>query len=211
MRDRRTLYRCATGRRHGAVSAAGFALVLAAAWSGLGVGDSGAAAEQRTFPEYEVKAAFLLNFTRYVTWPQSAFAEPEEPLVIGILGQDPFGALIDETVAGRLGDGGRPIEVRRLSEPAAAAACHIVFISRAERHQAALLESLDSRAILTVGESERFLRDGGGINLSIDRNSRVSFEVNLEATDRAGLTLSLHMLNLADRVLRPAQEGEHQP
>lgn len=177
--------------------------LLSAPWSG--------AAEPRVYPEYEVKAALLLRFATYVDWPGDTLPQPGKAFVIGILGDDPFGELIDETVARRASDD-RPVEVRRLERVEQAEECQIVFISRAERHrQADLLAALNGHAILTVGESERFLRDGGGINLVVGRDSRVKLEVNLAATDRAGLKLSSRMLSLAQRVIRsagPAKLGE---
>ncbi|HEX9734312.1 MAG TPA: YfiR family protein [Thermoanaerobaculia bacterium] len=205
MRGPWTPRRAKAGRGRRRPTSAGCALLLAA-WGGL-AGPIGAA-EPKVFPEYQVKAALLVNFTKYVAWPESAFADAGQPLLICIAGADPFGEFLDETVAGRLGD--RPIDVRRL-DPKEEAACHVLFISRAERRrQGTLLSSLDGRAVLTVGESERFLRDGGGINLLIGHDNRVRFEVNLVVTDRAGLKLSSRMLNLAERVLRPDDEKRGQ-
>jgi hypothetical protein len=158
--------------------------------------------------EAEVKAAYLLNFTRYVEWPVESFSDAKAPMVIGVLGHDPLGRTLDRTIDGRT-SAGREVVVRRIERPADAVSCHLIFISHAEEeHLAELLRPLAGRPILTVGESDRFFDLGGGINLVIVEES-VRFKVNLRSTQAAGLRVSSRMLALAIEVVgTEGSEGE---
>jgi hypothetical protein len=149
--------------------------------------------------EYQVKAAYLLNFTRYVEWPSQAFEAPGVPVTICVLGRDPFGTLLDATVTGRTTQG-RSVGVRRIRTTAQTAGCHLVFISRETwRNQRDLPRKLHSLGLLTVGESDEFAQEGGVIGFVI-QNETVRFVVNAEARDRAGLRISSRMLSLAAAV-----------
>lgn len=149
--------------------------------------------------EYQIKAAYLLNFTRYVEWPSQSFTAPEDPVTICVLGRDPFGTVLDATVRGRTTHG-RPLNVRRIRTDREAAACHLVFMSRETwRTQRDLPKGLQGLGILTVGESDEFAQEGGVIGFVI-QNETVRFVVNAEARDRAGLTISSRMLSLAAAV-----------
>ena len=144
--------------------------------------------------EYRVKAAYLLNFTRYVEWPASS--PPDSRLSICVLGSDPFGRILDATVAGRTVQG-RPLEVRRVQTASEASGCEVVFVSRdAWRRNPGSLEALGSAGSLTVGDSEQFARGGGVIGFVI-LDETVRFVVNDTARDRAGLRISSRMLSLA--------------
>jgi hypothetical protein len=156
-------------------------------------------------PEYDVKAGMLLNFTRYVKWPNGTFAGPDSPVVIGILGSDPFGDIIDETVEGRTSDG-RPVKISRFRSANDVKDCHLLFISYAERRrQRSYLSKLAGQPVLTVGESEGFLEAGGGINLLIVKD-RVKFEVNRRDTLKVGIRVSSRILALAVRIIQPEDE-----
>jgi hypothetical protein len=147
-------------------------------------------------PEYDVKANMLLHFTRYVKWPAETFSGPDSPVVIGILGHDPFGDIIDETVAGRTSDG-RPVKISRFRSINDVKDCHLLFISYYERRrQKTYLSRLAGQPVLTVGESDGFLEAGGGINLLIVKD-RVKFEVNRRDTLKVGIRVSSRMLQLA--------------
>lgn len=149
--------------------------------------------------EYQVKAAYLLNFTRYVEWPARAFDRPGDPVTICVLGQDPFGSVLDATLLGRTAQG-RPASVRRISTVGESEGCHLVFISRETwRTQPDLPRKLRSFGMLTVGESDEFAQRGGVIAFVI-QNEAVRFVVNAEARDRAGLRISSRMLSLAAAV-----------
>jgi hypothetical protein len=153
------------------------------------------AAEQPSL-EYQVKSAFLLNFTKFIEWPESAFGAPDAALTICILGEDPFGPSLDRIVEGETVNNHRLSvqRVRRLPLPS----CHMLFIGREEKDVARLLSGVPS-GVLTVGEGDRFLREGGMIGFVID-NRRVRFDVNLPAAANAGLQVSSKLLNVARTV-----------
>ena len=149
--------------------------------------------------EYQVKAAYLLNFTRYVEWPAQVFASPDAPVRICVLGRDPFGPVLDATVRGRSTQG-RHIAVQRIRGTGDAAGCQLIFISSDTwRTHRGLLDSLRSTGMLTVGESGEFAQEGGVIGFVIQEET-VRFVVNTEARDRAGLRISSRMLSLAAAV-----------
>ena len=149
--------------------------------------------------EYQVKAAYLLNFTRYVEWPSEAFEAPGSPVMICVLGRDPFGSVLDATVLGRTTQG-RSVHVRRIKSASGAESCHIVFVSRDTwRNRADLPRVLRGLGVLTVGESDEFAQAGGVIGFVL-QNETVRFVVNAEARDRAGLRISSRMLSLAAAV-----------
>jgi hypothetical protein len=149
--------------------------------------------------EYQVKAAYLLNFTRYVEWPAQVFDAPAAPVTICVFGQDPFGSVLDAAVLGRSTQG-RKVSVRRIRATSEAEGCHIVFISRETwRNQPDLPRKLHSLGRLTVGESDQFAQAGGVIGFIIQEET-VRFVVNAEARDRAGLRISSRMLSLAAAV-----------
>ncbi len=145
--------------------------------------------------EYQVKAAFLYNFAKFVDWPGDEFSSPAEPLRVCIFGEDPFGATIDELMREKLAQG-RPLTVRRISAPPAARSCQILFVPQASRSQSRELLGQVKGAVLTVGETPEFLRDGGIINLTLEQN-RVRFEVNLQAAERSRLKISSKLLVVA--------------
>jgi YfiR/HmsC-like len=149
--------------------------------------------------EYQVKAAYLLNFTRYVEWPAEVFDTPGDPVTICVLGQDPFGSVLDATLRGRRTQG-RTASVRRIDAVAETSGCHLVFVSRETwRNQPDLPRRLRAVGMLTVGESDEFAQQGGVIAFII-QNEAVRFVVNARARDRAGLRISSRMLSLAAAV-----------
>lgn len=173
---------------------------LAAACAVLGAaapGDSTAAESL----EYEVKAAMLANFAKFVEWPAQEFADPRTPLVIGVVGKDPFGALLDETVREKT-VGGHPIIVKRFDAlPDAKEPVHILFLPRSERRLAPQLIALfAARPVLTVSDAAGFPDSGGIIGLGIE-DQRVRFRVNLGASNRAGLKISSRLLKLASSTM----------
>jgi YfiR/HmsC-like len=152
--------------------------------------------------EYEVKAAFLFNFAKFVEWPDSAFRHPDEPIVLGILGEDPFGASIDRMLADKT-IGGHRLLVKRFRGVDTLERCHILFIGRSEEERLdRVLAKLDGAPTLTVGEGEQFAEAGGMIAFVIDHN-RVRFDVDLHAAREAGLNPSSQLLKVA-RIVRGA-------
>jgi hypothetical protein len=172
--------------------------------------DSTAAASVVTAHEYEIKAAFLTHFLQLTEWPETAFAAPDAPVVIGVLAPDPFGAVLDRAVNGRRVHG-RTIEVRRYDRWNGDDRCHLLFVSAtAARHLPLLIETLDTNPILTVGEGIEFARHGGMISLVADHD-RLRFAVNRQATEQAGLKLSSKLLRLATVVSTEPATGEPAP
>jgi hypothetical protein len=149
--------------------------------------------------EYAVKAAFLLNFARFVTWPASAFADAHSPFTICILGSDPFDGQLDQLVADETVEGHK-VGVERLKSPPQPKACQILFIGSSEKDLPAILEGVGP-GVLTVGEQPGFLRAGGIIRFAIaDRHVR--FDINQRAAASAALTLSARLLSVARSVLK---------
>jgi hypothetical protein len=154
--------------------------------------------------EYRIKAVFLFNFAQFAHWPPAAFADDQSPLVIGVLGADPFGPMLAEVVAGeKLGR--HAFVVRHYDRVEEVGACQILFISRsASGRLDRIIGSLRHRPILTVGDMDSFARRGGLIQLVTERN-RIRLRVNLSAVDSAGLTLSSNLLRQAE-IIRPRED-----
>jgi hypothetical protein len=154
-----------------------------------------APAQRSTIDEREVKAVFLFNFAQFVDWPASAFPTPSAPIVIGILGNDPFGSVLDQVVEGELIKG-RPLAIGRFRRVEDITACHVLFISPSEAATyERIIAALRARPILTVGETEGFT-SRGMVRFLTQRN-RVRLEVNIEAVKTAGLTVSSNLLRAA--------------
>jgi hypothetical protein len=149
--------------------------------------------------EYDVKAVFLFNFAQFVEWPDSAFASKDSPLVLGVLGNDPFGASLDEAVRDKLVDR-RPMEVRRFRSVEEAKDCNILFVSSSEMTRlSSVLEAVKAHDVLTVGETDEFAREGGMICF-VNRDGRIRLRVNLKAVQAAKLTVSSKLLRVAEIV-----------
>jgi hypothetical protein len=147
--------------------------------------------------EYQVKAVFLFNFSQFVDWPATSFDDDRSPLVIGVLGGDPFGATLDEIVRGETVNG-RQLVVRRYQSVQEIDACHILFIDRSQNEQLdAVLAALKGRNVLTVGDFAGFARRGGIVRF-ITVDNKIRLRVNLAAAQDAKLTIS-------SKLLRPAQ------
>jgi hypothetical protein len=163
-------------------------------------------AEQPKPSEYQVEAVYLLNFAKFVEWPSKA-APPEGPFNICVLGQYPFGAALDKTIAGESIDG-RKVVVQRISKPQEAISCRILFIGLSEEGRLAeILKTLDKASILTVSNVPKFSQRGGMIQFVVEAN-KIRFEVNLASAERAGLTLSSELLKVATAVTRSSQPGD---
>jgi hypothetical protein len=164
---------------------------------------SRAAAAQPSL-EYDVKAAFLYNFAKFIEWPPKAFAADDAPLVFCVLGENPFQDKLGRVVNDRTANG-RRIAVRPMPPGAPTDGCHLVFVAAAEDERVArlvqTLHSTDGGPVLTVGESDHFAGAGGMIRLVIDEG-RVRFDINVAAAEQAGLKLSSQLLKLARKVER---------
>jgi hypothetical protein len=145
--------------------------------------------------EYELKAAFLYNFAQFVKWPPNAFPAADAPFDIGILGDDPFGSALEETVQGETINNHRMTVVRaqRIED---LKDCQMIFVSRSEEgHVGEVLSQLDSKPILTVSEVENFAQEGGDIDFYLS-DGKVRFEINPQSAQRCGLKISSQLLNL---------------
>ncbi|MBI2924874.1 MAG: YfiR family protein [Verrucomicrobia bacterium] len=146
--------------------------------------------------EHKVKAACLFNFAVNTEWPADAFAGPQAPLVVGLIGEVPFAPLFERGVQNKTAQG-RKLEVRRLEPGAQADGCHVVFMASAEEARLeAILATTAAKPMLTVSEVEGFAQRGGIINF-IKVEGSVKFEVNTDAAARAGLKLGSQLLKLA--------------
>src|ERR1017187_546487 len=149
--------------------------------------------------EYQVKAAFLYNFAKFVAWAPESFKTATDPIVICILGANPFGNTLQQTVSGKTVDE-RAFVVRPLSDPQSACKCHLLFVNAAERRQfRSLLRSLRGAGVLTVGEDDAFTADGGVIDFKL-QNGKIHLEVNLAAAEYENLRISSRLLSLAQIV-----------
>lgn len=152
--------------------------------------------------EYEVKAAFLLNFARFVEWPGES---RPGPIRLCIVGRDPFGAALDQVVGGRLVNG-RAIEIHRSPTPVGLKRCHIVFVSHSENaHLSQVLTELEGAPALTVSEIEGFASKGGMIGFALDE-SRIRLEINLEPAAKSQLKISSQLLRVA-KLVGPSPRG----
>jgi hypothetical protein len=149
--------------------------------------------------EYQIKAVLLLNLTRFVSWPDAAFAGPDSPIVIGIVGRDPFGDALDEVVKGEQVNG-RSIVVERYPTAEQIRPCQILFVSRSEKaHIKQILARAQNKPVLTVSEMEGFAgSDGGMVRLFVNEQKRVRLEVNLQAVEAHDLKLSAKLLQVAE-------------
>ncbi len=149
--------------------------------------------------EYQVKAVFVYNFSRFVEWPPQAFTAPDEPFVIGILGSDPFGARLDEAVRGERIDQ-HPLLVRRFRNLGEIGDCRILYIDRSENAKLQqILAALDHRSTLTVADLDGSSQRGVMIQFTTE-NNRIRLRINVESARAAGLTISSKLLRSAEIV-----------
>jgi hypothetical protein len=144
--------------------------------------------------EYEVKAAFLFNFAKFVEWPGQERGSGS--VTIGVVGFDPFGETLDQVVRGKM-VGSKSIAIRRFADLEQMESCDILFIGRTESSTLdEILKALEGTATLTVGEDEEFVRKGGIIRF-FTQESKIRFEINLDAAEYEGLRLSSRLLQVA--------------
>jgi hypothetical protein len=170
-------------------------------------------------PEYSIKAGYILLFTRYVEWPSTAFATPSAPIVICVLGEDPFGSVLDQTVAGQQSQQ-RPLSVRRVADARDAAGCHVAFIGSqgnneetsdppVSKQTSQWLEVLANQPVLTITEHLDALAQGAMLSFVSEvegGESRIRFEASLRPMHRAGLVARSQMLSAARKVHRDSPD-----
>jgi hypothetical protein len=175
----------------------------------LALGANAQALDSSDSSEYLIKAGFIYNFAKLVEWPTTAFAQPDSPIVIGILGDDPFGATLDRIVADKKING-RSFAVKRLKwskDLKDLKDCNILFVSLSEKeHIDSVVDTVKWMPILTIGDAPGFARRGGIINFMLEDN-KVRFEVNVEAAKHAVLNISSRLLALAKITTQPAADG----
>ena len=161
---------------------------------------SNAGAQSPTAGEYQVKAAFLYNFAKFIEWPPSSFSDASAPLQICIFGRDPFGEGLRNITSNKTING-RKIEIDTVVDLQHARSCHILFIaSSVPMPVKDIVEGLRGASVLTVGDTKGFAEQGGMINFVLE-NDRVQFEVNRKAADQVGLKISSKLLSVAKLVI----------
>ena len=154
---------------------------------------------QSTADEYRVKAAFLFHFAQLVEWPTEVPGNPSRPFSICTLGEDPFRGELEDTVGGK-SIGTRTVQVRHFKQPQDALGCQILFIGSSEdKRLSAILAQIDGNPVMTVGEADDFVDEGGIIRLFLEDN-KIRFDINLTPADKAGLKISSRLLLLAKNV-----------
>ncbi len=161
--------------------------------------------------EYELKAAMLYNLMRFVEWPPSAYPDPQAPILLCILGRDPFGSSLTSIVSKQTLNG-RPVLIRYPQNGKEVRGCHVLYISSSERKTTAqIFSTLKGSSVLTVGEMTQFAAHGGMIQFSLE-DQQVRFDINLNAASRAKLKISSRLLVLArivkDEGRNPDSTGE---
>ncbi len=156
----------------------------------------------QTARDTDLKAVFLFNFAHFVDWPEDAFASESSPIVIAVLGEDPFGAALDEVVRAETVNQ-RPIVVERHRRLQDLGQCHILYISPSETdRQERIFAAVRGKPVLTVGETEGFAKNGGIIRFQRVEN-RINLVINHEAAKAARLRISSQVLRAATIVETP--------
>jgi hypothetical protein len=185
---------------HQLVLAAATALTIIIALPSAFVGETTGTPAPAPSLEYQVKAAYLFNFTKFVEWPAESSSDPPGPIVIGIVGKDPFGYFLDVLVKEKTVKG-RQVIVKRAADLAQLDSCHVLFISLAEAARAPeILERFRGRPVLTIGEHDQFVKQGGMVRFLV-ANKKVTFEIDADIAERARLKISSRLLGIG-RVLR---------
>jgi hypothetical protein len=149
--------------------------------------------------EYPLKAVFLLNFAQFTNWPTNAFAKPDSPIVVGVLGRDPFGAVLDAVVQNEVVNG-RKFVVERYLRIENMQTCHILFISQSEvNHLDQIIGALKDRPILTVSEIDGSAYRGTCVRF-ITENNKIHLRINTDALQAAQLAMSSKILRVAELV-----------
>ncbi|MFN3323247.1 MAG: YfiR family protein [Bryobacteraceae bacterium] len=157
--------------------------------------------------ELRIKAAFLYNFARFIEWPAHVLEQQPATIVVGILGRDPFGTILEQTFRDKTVHG-RTFEVRRIRSVPEITECHIVYVSPSEhRNVDSIVLAAAEGGVLTVSHLDEFAERGGMINFVLEDN-RIRFEVNLLAAQQAGFRFHAQLLQLARAVHREIRRRE---
>ena len=148
--------------------------------------------------EHKVKAVFLYNFAQFVDWPATAYAGSDSAIVIGVLGKDPFGSFLDETVKGELVKG-HAITIQRYASVKEIGQCHILYVNVTGTRLSNTLNALKGKNILTVGDAANFTRLGGMIRFKNEEN-KIRLQINLNEVKQTGIVISSKLLRLSEIV-----------
>ncbi|HKR05754.1 MAG TPA: YfiR family protein [Bacteroidia bacterium] len=152
--------------------------------------------QNKTAPEYQVKAVFLYNFTQFIEWPPSSFKEPDDPFIIGIIGDDPFGSYLDETVAGER-FGTHPIKIQRYNDVKNISNCQILYISSDDVETTKkILSAVSGKGVLTVSDVPNFYKWGGTVRFFTE-NNKIRLQINVDLSKAEELDISSKLLNVA--------------
>ncbi len=172
--------------------------ILAGVFIGLLLMNVCALVSQNSAVEYQVKAAFLFNFAKFIDWPSQAFPRASDPFTICLAG-DPFGSALEKTIQGETFNG-RTLVIRRIAAGESLGGCQIVYVAVSEaRRSMEIINAAANMPVLTVGETESFIRNGGMIRFT-EAGHRIQFQINPDAAERASLRISSRLLRLADIV-----------
>jgi hypothetical protein len=177
------------------------------------VADAYPESKSAQYKEYEVKAAFMYNFLKFIDWPEVKMARGGNQIVVGIIGEDPFGAAADIFKDKKVEE--RNVVVKRFEgieqlkktadkdkQLEALQMCHLLFICHSEQKQASeIIDIVGKNGVLTVGDTSGFIESGGGINFFMEDN-KIRFDINLTAAEKAGLKIRSQLLRLAKRVVK---------
>jgi hypothetical protein len=149
------------------------------------------------YTEYELKAAYLFNFGKFVQWPSEAFKKSNDPFIIGIFGNNPFGDILQQTIQNKTLQN-RPVILINVTTPEEAETCHVLFICKTDKLQfTQIIKAISKKPVLTVGDNiEDFCQQGGMINFTVQRSQK-RFEINNKASSRVQLTISSKLLSLS--------------
>ena len=151
--------------------------------------------------EYQVKAAYLFNFLKFVEWPGDPLANTQGQWVIGIVGDNPFGDQLTQVIAGKTVQG-HELQIKRFQPGEDLRVCHVLFISASEKKRLpTMLAALSGSSVLTVADMDHFIESGGMIQFVMEEK-RVRFGIDVGAASRARLKVSAKLLSLARTVTR---------
>jgi uncharacterized protein DUF4154 len=147
--------------------------------------------------EYQVKAAFVFNFTQFVEWPSQSFSTPQSPAVIGILGNDPFGTYLEETITGETLNK-HPLSIKHFTDVDDVTNCEVLFINISDKNKLqVIIEKLKGKNILTISDVNAFTKLGGMVRL-YTKDDKINIQINLEAVKEENLIISSKLLKLAE-------------
>ena len=173
-----------------------FAVMCAVTHESVAIAD-----EQEQFSRHDVEAAYIVNFVKYVEWPEATFPDAKSPFTIGILGENPFGDTLAK-LASEQDLNGRGIAITHSNDVNDLTTCHIVYIGAASEDEPPPdLSAFEGKPVLTVSERKDFARDGGAVNF-VQVDSKVKFEINLKAAKRVDLKVSSRLLKLAIKIFK---------